>query len=556
MDVSGHHLLSLINDILDLSKIEAGKLVLEHGNFHLSAVLDGVASITRASALQRGLELTVDGDHVPLWLWGDVTRLRQSLLNFAGNAVKFTDKGFVAIRALLLEESGDQLKVRFEVSDTGIGLSDEQRASLFQSFHQADGSISRKYGGTGLGLSLTQKLIHLMGGRVGVHSTLGSGSTFWFEVMLEKGHGPMPKQFQGDAQKHSELRLRTEFPGSQVLLVEDNPVNVEVVVELLHAVKIDVTVATNGLEALSMAKQHNFDLVLMDMQMPQMNGVDATRAIRLLPQWSTTPIIALTANAFSQDQQTCFDAGMNAVLTKPVEPSRLYDTLSDWLRLSAVSTLASPPEPRPAQAAELDVLQRLRQLPGTDVDAGLRQLMHNQNRYLELLPKFVVSTRNGLQRCRAALEHGKQVELREIAHSIKGSALTLGLSDLGALAKSLEESLRESGWLSSHAQESTHLLDEISRMLDALDLAITSDSSKSTTHQIDPCKWTQIQREKIARLLGLLDVSDMAVIEYMQENSELFTALLGADFNTVKDQVAKFDFEMAFVTINKHQQMV
>lgn len=246
MEVASRHLLSLINDILDLSKIEAGRLELETGNFHLSAVLDNVASMIRQSAQSKGLSLEVDPDGVPLWLRGDVTRLRQSLLNLASNAVKFTERGSIAIRALLLKTQGNDLEVRFEVSDSGIGLTPEQQVRLFQNFQQADSSTARKYGGTGLGLALTKRLIEVMGGEVGVHSTSGQGSTFWFCVTLQRGHGPMPKHTTAEATQAAELLLRERHRGARILLAEDNEVNAEVVTQILHAAGLDITWAKNG----------------------------------------------------------------------------------------------------------------------------------------------------------------------------------------------------------------------------------------------------------------------------------------------------------------------
>jgi len=208
IDTAGRHLLSIVNDVLDLSKIEAGKLELEHADFHLSAVLDHVRSLIADAAKAKGLTVTVDGDDVPLWLRGDATRLRQALLNYAGNAVKFTEHGTVALRAVLLDAAGDDILVRFEVQDTGVGIPPESLSHLFEAFTQADASTTRQHGGTGLGLAITRRLADLMGGEVGAESQLGRGSTFWFTARLQRGRGILTAPTAGVGDAEGELRRR------------------------------------------------------------------------------------------------------------------------------------------------------------------------------------------------------------------------------------------------------------------------------------------------------------------------------------------------------------
>lgn len=446
MEIAGRHLLSLINDILDLSKIEAGRMALEHNNFHLSSVLDSVASIIRDSAVSKGLTLEVDTDGVPLWLWGDATRLRQALLNFASNAVKFTERGSVCLRSVLLDEQGGALTVRFEVEDTGIGLTPEQQNRLFQAFEQADGSISRRFGGTGLGLALTKRLVELMGGQVGLDSTPGVGSTFWFIVPLQRGHGPVPIQPQPvETVAGAEAMLRTRHRGARLLLAEDNAINIEVVLEMLHAVDLDVCVVENGREAVKQARHQTFDLILMDMQMPQIGGLEATRLIRAMPQWTERPIVALTANAFTENRRACLDAGMNDVLVKPIEPNVLYATLLQWLPSAARSEDEFTPTGTATAVQELDdaqIIQRLRALPDMDVDAGLARLRGNPLKYLTLLRHLVDAQSLQMAEIERVLDAGDRIAAKRMAHSLKGCAATLGLTDVSELACDVEQLLK------------------------------------------------------------------------------------------------------------------
>ena len=330
IDSASQHLLSLINDILDLSKIEAGQVKFESTNFHLSAVLDAVGSMISETARIKGLTVETDADAVPRWLRGDPTRLRQALLNFAGNAVKFTQRGSVVLRAKLLEDRGDELLVRFSVEDTGIGIAAEHIPRLFKDFEQADASITRKFGGTGLGLSITKRLTAQMGGECGVDSTPGAGSVFWFTAHLQRGHGVLPAEDPKDAASAGAL-LRERHGGARVLVAEDNEVNQEVLLAMLHGVGLHVDLAENGQQAVAMAQASTYSIALMDIQMPVMSGLEATSAIRALPQWANRPILALTANAFDEDRQACKAAGMDDFIVKPVDVKVLYATMLHWL---------------------------------------------------------------------------------------------------------------------------------------------------------------------------------------------------------------------------------
>lgn len=340
VDAAAKHLLAVISDILDLSKIEAGKVELEAHDFALDAVLGHVATLIGEGAAAKGLAVDIEGNEAPHWLRGDLTRLRQGLLNYAGNAVKFTQQGRITLRARMLETDGNRCLVRFEVEDTGIGIAPEVLAQLFQAFQQADVSTTRKFGGTGLGLAITRQLAQMMGGDAGAQSVPGVGSRFWFTAWLERGT-PVTSAHEGGHVDAAELRRR--HPGARVLLVEDNPVNLEVAMAILQDAGLSVDAAENGQVAVDKVRDRAYDLVLMDMLMPEMDGLAATRAIRQLPRGRTVPVIAMTANALQEDRLACEAAGMNDFIAKPVDPRALYATLDQWLSQSSGAAPAPSP---------------------------------------------------------------------------------------------------------------------------------------------------------------------------------------------------------------------
>lgn len=578
--VSGaaRHLLSVINDVLDISRIESGKLALEETDFLLDELLLGkVFNIVGERARQKGLEIILDVDpSLTEPLRGDPLRLAQALLNYTGNAIKFTDAGRIIIRAMRQEEDAEGCIVRFEVSDTGIGMTKAQCAKVFSAFEQADSSTTRKYGGSGLGLAITRRLASLMGGEVGVETTPQVGSTFWFTARLRRGApiAKRPKPFlrgrhvliaddmsearhvlaamvlglgmrpeevsdgeaalsairraeqQNDpfdiflldwrmpgldgletlrrmnamslelpplallvtaydeprlrdealaagfqrvmpkpltasslvdtlsdiaglpaissAKPHATARmLQEQAMGRRLLIVEDNPVNREVVLELLAGSGLIIDVATDGLEAVEMAAGAGYyDMILMDMQMPKLDGLEATRRIRAMPDWRDIPIIAMTANAFSEDRDACLAAGMNDHIAKPVEPEVLYATLALWLPSKPLQK--APDNALSGSSPDLRHLSPTIPITSSRLDISrIAQTTNNNPAVMQrVLSHFVNHHEGDLERLAAHLADNDLRGAFHIAHTIKGSAGQLGATELQRHAQALEATFR------------------------------------------------------------------------------------------------------------------
>ena len=525
IDRAGRHLLSVINDVLDLSKIEAGHLRLEQRSFDLGQVLCDVASLIAGPARSKGLRLSIDTDHMPVCVYGDDTRLRQALLNYANNAVKFTESGFIVLRTKLLRERGDQLMTRFEVEDTGIGVAPEMLPKLFNAFEQADVSTTRKFGGTGLGLAITRRLAELMGGEAGARSAPGVGSTFWFTARLSKAGSTAAAHVQ------STIARRTLPRGARILLAEDNVINREVAVELLRGLDLAVDTARDGREVLMKAQVGEYDLVLMDVQMPEVDGIEATRRLRALPGWRCKPIVAMTANVFEEDRQACLEAGMSDFVGKPVDPDQLYEVLAHWLP-AAERNLPSP------RAGEAD---QWSSIPGLDCAQGLKRMNGSLAGYQRLLRIFADDQADAVERLRAKLRIGDRREATRIAHTLKGAAGSLGATWIQASAARTEAAVREG--------------------VDAAEIEIAIDALAEETHSLITAIWASLPprtiiepsgepdwaalRQSLDELEALLVSGDVGANDVVDANAAQLKFAFGADAEALLRRIDQYQYPEA-----------
>ncbi len=424
---SAEALLTIINDILDFSKIEAGKLELDIIDFDLRETLEGVRKLFTQRARHKGLELRCEIETtLPCMLRGDPGRLRQILANLSDNAIKFTDSGSVTIACRMQEETPSALLVRFEVRDTGIGIAPQSASRLFQSFSQADGSTTRKYGGTGLGLAISKQLAKLMGGEIGMESTLGEGSCFWFTSRLEKQNETIPN----DALPPSSVSAEepTYYPSLRVLVAEDNSVNQKVIQHMLRRLGVVPEMASTGREAVQAATSNTYDLILMDCQMPEMDGFEATAEIRLQEGSGGRhqPIIAMTANAMPGDRERCLGAGMDDYLIKPVKPEQVEKLLLRYAPLQR--------QIQSGQAAAIDI-QRL------DITLG-----KNPAFQFEMMELYLATTRTLLDKMDTHFAARDLQKCMRSAHEIKGSSVYIAAGEMTELANKMEQDLRTGDW--------------------------------------------------------------------------------------------------------------
>ncbi|MBF0195583.1 MAG: CHASE domain-containing protein [Magnetococcales bacterium] len=465
-------LLRLINDILDFSKIEAGKLDIVHEDFLIEKVLQDLHSIVDVKCQEKGLTFSVNMSEPIPPLNGDSLRLGQVLTNLTSNAIKFTELGEVSLVVGVEKESNEEIEIRFVVSDTGIGMNQEQVDKLFQPFHQADSTITRKYGGTGLGLIISKRLVELMGGEIQVKSEFGEGSHFIFTARFRKS----TNELHQCTEKITENQASELLAGVHLLLVEDNEINQQVAQELLEKIGVEVTIANNGKESVEIVADKKFDGVLMDLQMPVMDGLKASREIRKNSDHSILPIIAMTANAMTGDREKCLNAGMQDHISKPINPEVLYETLVQWIKPESIKLLSqkskSNSDPKPTEKhIDFPVLY------GIDNKAGLKYVGNNRLIYRNVLGKFANNQGDACQRMKLQLQSGDTNSLELTAHTLKSVSSTIGAKGLADLAGKIEicaKSQTDQNDLASFVDETET---ELSKIVIAIEAMMTAEET-------------------------------------------------------------------------------
>ncbi|MBF0348074.1 MAG: response regulator [Magnetococcales bacterium] len=684
VSLSANNLLTLINDILDFSKIEAGKLSMEHVPFSLDDVFEGVIAVLGVKSQEKGLELLVDmGVDLPCQLEGDPHRLGQILTNLAGNAVKFTQSGEVAIKVVLMEESAESLLLQFSVRDTGIGMSQQQMDTLFTAFSQGDSSTTRKYGGTGLGLAISKRLVELMGGTIWVESQPGIGSLFTFttrfnktaiqierhpcsfpglealQVLVVDDHASARKilvdhcqslhwQVQGakngqealailersqlearpidlmlldwkmpdingieiavQARKrdrsdrglkiimvtaydrdevlseaprkglidgfitkpvqrkslmdtiaaafgsHDPAACRTlqtglpssahpHFSGARILVAEDNEINQQVARELLEKVGIHVTIAHNGAEAVALSERDSFDAILMDLQMPLLDGFGATKLIRRKKNARQLPIIAMTANAMAGDRERCLEAGMNDHVAKPVIPRELYSTLLQWIGNLQEEVLA---EIIPSSVEQVPVPVALPAIPGIDMAVGLKYVAGNASLYKDVLTKFAKNKNTTSAELEQLLANDNLQGIIQVAHALKGISATLGATTLSHMADRIECKAKNSKDVRGLVMPVKELNEELARIIIAIEASeiVVPPVSDEPPRVGDGPDLSQRLAPLMVKAVGLLTVYDSAVEQVVEDLLPLARhGHRGEKLAAIRKALENYDFE-------------
>jgi PAS domain S-box-containing protein len=539
---AGTSLLGIIDDILDFSKIEAGRLDLETVDFSLDDVLANLEAMVAQKVAEKGLKFMIQAPAaLPRHLTGDPLRVGQILLNLVSNALKFTERGEIAVSIEEVERASAGVKLQVAVRDSGIGMTPEQQARLFQAFTQADGSTTRKYGGTGLGLTISRRLVEMMGGTIGVKSAPGAGSTFAFTAWF--GVAAAPEEVT-DAPGMGTPAL--SLAGLRVLLAEDNEVNQQIAVELLEAEGVAVEVAGNGqemLDKLAAAGADHFNAVFMDLQMPVLDGYQAVAKIRSDRRFDRLPVIAMTAHAMVEERERCLALGMQDHVTKPIDPDALYRTLAKWGGRPAARE-AEPPSPhtaKPDTAAEA-----LPAIEGLDTASGLRRVAGNRALYVKLLRQYVEAQAGTPQAIRAALTCGDRPTAERVAHTLKGVSGNIGAGVVEQAGAELERAIQD-------RSETTEMIARLEGVLGAMVEGLRSGLDHAAPQCAAPVA-TAASAEQgasaLQRLAALLADGDGQAVDYLIEHAGPLRSVCEAEYAAIEKAIDNFDFEAALERLN------
>jgi len=539
-------LLVIINEILDFSKIEAGKIKLEEIPFDLSVTMESVAENIAFQAGQKGVGFRYyRSPDLPSRFMGDPGRLRQILLNLSGNALKFTDRGEIGIKAEMAENLGERVKIRFSVTDTGIGIPEDKQTAIFESFAQADGSTTRKYGGTGLGLAISKRLAELMGGEIGVESEEGKGSTFWFTAVFARlTDEATPATFtrlQGGELAAAEEGLR--WPG-RILLAEDYQTNQLVITEQINRAGCKVVLAENGKKAVELFAAGDFDLIFMDVHMPEMDGLTAARLIRKQEEGreKRTPIIALTASVLAADHQACHDAGMDDFLEKPLKRRNLLVMLKKWLGSGEIDPLYRR---RPEEGTESGVPDSL---PGLDIRKAMAALACDPAMYRKIAASFFQENLDTVKAMRDAFAVQDWATLERLAHSLKSTSAAIGARTLPERALELEKSSREA----EAVPPAPDLIDQIEtayrQVMGSLTSLVQSDRREPAPRLVK-----QLDPEALAPILGqfakVITITDVDGIQAMLETLKNHCG--DEAVARLENQLDSYDYDDALETLRE-----
>ena len=548
---SSQNLLYLINDILDFSKIEAGRLELESVFFQLDEVIKTTSEILSIKAEEKGIQLMVSvNPSVPNELVGDPYRLSQILLNLANNAIKFTSSGRVKINVEPIETTTEDCLLMFTVKDTGIGMNEDQIAKLFKPFTQADSSVTRRFGGTGLGLAISKHLVEKMGGRILVESQPEKGSLFYFTIHFQRPDAnakPLPSERNGHSPQ-KEIRIKENLlrgiRGASILLVEDNFINQELTAEILKEAGLRVDIAGDGQEALSKVNDTIYDLILMDVQMPVMSGLEATMLIREMEHMKNVPIVAMTAHNTAQDKQECINAGMNDYIAKPIDNHMLMSVLVRWI----------PPQKQKEEPHASDQTDQEPPFVGIsgynfreviDVEDGLERLQGNKRLYVKLLKSFVQHYKHAGEDISSAIREKDYGKAAAIAHTIKGAAANLALTGITACANNLQEIIRN-----GNIQEVPYTLQKFKDEFTKADrsirwLADSVSEGGNSSQSIDTVNKSELEAgmKKLHTLLKKSDLRAEAVFGLLKD--QLKSCGFHSEVDRFEEKISNLEFSEA-----------